>query len=316
MVLCGRALSAAAAAVVAVAAAVAAAAGVPAASFGGANYTIGSSSRATATDLSASRPGGTARILGGRVVDAAEADSPAVFFTKIFAADGVSLFCGGSLISRRHVLTRAGCGVLPGDLLRVGGAGVWDGLEVRVAAVATHPDYAPAGHLYDVAVLTMADPPTAADLDAAGVVPARLNGWVWTEGAGRKPPDFVVAGFGAVDAAAATLGSVALRVGTQRRSDWAACTPATDSIPVPTVAAAQVCTNADVAASTASLCSNDGGGPLARRYTWRGRVVWQLFGVASYWVAHGGGDACAQGLPNVYTRVQFVRQWIWEQMVW
>lgn len=293
------------------------AAGVPAAApAAAAGWAIGSSSRATATDVSAAIPAGTtARILGGRVVSAADADSPAVFFTKIFAADGVRYFCGGSLISRRHVLTRAGCGVRPGDLLRVGGTGIWDGLERRVAAVSTHPDYAPASLLYDVAVLTMADPPTAADLDAAAVVPARLNGWVWTEGAGAKPSAFVVAGFGATDAAAATLGSATLRVGTQRRSDWAACTPATAAIPVPTVAAAQVCTNADAAAATAGLCANDGGGPLARRYTWRGRTVWQLFGVASYWVAHGGGDACALGLPNVYTRVQFVRQWIWEQMV-
>lgn len=321
MLLCGRRplAVAAAAAVLAVAVAVAAAAGVPAAIAAATNnYTTGSSSRATATDLSAGAGGAgrSSRILGGRDVGATQAVSPAAFFTKIFDADGVSYFCGGSLISPRHVLTRAGCGVEVGDLLRVGGAGIWDGLAVRVGAVVVHPAYAPTGNLYDVAVVTMADPPTAAELDAAGLVPARLNGWVWTERSASKPTDFVVAGFGAVDAAAATLGSGTLRVGVQRRSDWSACTPATRSIPVPTVAAAQVCTNV-AAGATVSLCSNDGGGPLARRYTFRGRVVWQLFGVASYWVTTRGGDACTlQGLPNVYTRVEVVRQWIWEQMVW
>lgn len=185
--------------------------------------------------------------------------------------------------------------------------GIFDGLEYTVGAVANHPQWDAAGDLYDVAVLTIADPPTTEEIASAGLVPVRLNGWQWSEEDSAKPETFSVAGFGAVDAAATTGGSPQLKVGEQSLTPWATCKAITDQIPIPLAIDAQVCTNMD-ASGTTGLCANDMGGPLYITYG----TVHQLFGVASYWVASLEGAVCpTAGLPNVFTRVEKVRTWVW-----
>lgn len=268
---------------------------------------LGDATRANPVDVSSFKPTRSGRLVGGRVVGPNEPNTAAVFFTKIFVPDGLGYFCGGSLLDARHVLTRAGCQVQVGDVLRIGGVGIFDGLEYTVGAVANHPQWDTAGDLYDVAVLTIANPPTTAEIASAGLVPVRLNGWVWSEEDTVKPESFNVAGFGAVDAAGTTGGSPQLKVGEQPLTPWATCKNITDQIPIPLAIDAQVCTNMDAAGST-GLCANDMGGPLYITYG----SVQQLFGVASYWVASVDGARCpTAGLPNVYTRVEKVRTWVW-----
>lgn len=272
---------------------------------------VGDATRDNPVDVSAFKPTRSGRLVGGRVVGAAEPNTAAAFFTKIFVPDGLGYFCGGSLLDARHVLTRAGCRAQPGDVLRIGGTGIFDGLEHTVAAVANHPQWNATGDLYDVAVLTIANPPTTAAVAAAGLVPVRLNGWAWSEADTVKPEAFTVAGFGAVDEAATTGGSPQLKAGQQPLSPWATCRAITDQIPLPLVIDAQVCTNMD-AAGTAGLCANDMGGPLYIPYEYQGAVSFELFGVASYWVASMDGAVCpTAGLPNVFTRVEKVRTWVW-----
>lgn len=303
--------AAAAATLLAATAVAAGSAAVPAAAEA---LSLGNASRAHAVDVSAGRAARRARLVGGRVVSDADAKTGAVFFTKFFTPDGNGYYCGGSLVGPGHVLTRAGCGVEVGDLVRVGGADLFSGVEVRVAAVTTHPHYAALGYLYDVAVVTIAEPPSEQTYLAAGVVPVRLNGWRWTEEADSpRPRDFLVAGFGAVSADAAAAGSVSLKVGTQPLTPWATCTAYTERVPIPVAPAAQVCTNVGAAASV-TLCERDMGGPLFKVYEYGGTNVYQLFGVASYWLQEVGGLACVKGLPNVYTRVEAVREWVWSVM--
>lgn len=302
-----------AAALLAATAAAAASAATPAAAAAKA-LSLGDAGRANAIDVSAGRPKRRARLVGGRVVSDKDAKTGAVFFTKIFTPDGNGFYCAGSLVGPGHVLTGAGCGVQVGDLLRVGGADLFSGLEVRVAAVAVHPKYAVLGDLYDVAVLSIADPPSEATYLAAGVVPVRMNGWKWGEGADApRPGAFEVAGFGAVSADAVAAGSLGLKVGTQPLSPWAACKAFTDRVPIPVAPATQVCTNVDAAASV-TLCERDMGGPLFKVYSYGGANVYQLFGVASYWLREAEGAVCPKGLPNVYTRVEAVREWVWSVM--
>lgn len=272
---------------------------------------LGDATRANPVDVSSFKPSRSGRLVGGRVVGPNETNTAAVFFTKIFVPNGLGFFCGGSLLDARHVLTRAGCLVQAGDVLRIGGVGIFDGLEYTVGAVANHPQWDATGDLYDVAVLTIANPPTTEEIASAGLVPVRLNGWEWSEEDTVKPESFTVAGFGAVDAGATSGGSPQLKVGQQPLTPWATCKTITDQIPIDLAIDAQVCTNMDES-STTGLCSNDMGGPLFIKYEFEGSAVYQLFGVASYWVAAIEGAVCpTAGLPNVYTRVEKVRTWVW-----
>ena len=68
------------------------------------------------------------------------------------------------------------------------------------------------------------------------------------------------------------------------------------------------------AAATVTLCERDVGGPLFKGYVWQGQTLYELFGVASYWLLVEGGAPCPPGLPNMYTRVEAVWEWVWSVM--
>eukprot|EP00168_Porphyra_purpurea_P002295 TRINITY_DN12641_c0_g1_i1.p1 TRINITY_DN12641_c0_g1~~TRINITY_DN12641_c0_g1_i1.p1 ORF type:complete len:194 (-),score=58.10 TRINITY_DN12641_c0_g1_i1:127-708(-) len=147
-------------------------------------FRLGDATHATPVNVSAFKPTRTGRLVGGRVVSPADANTAAVFFAKLFTPDGLGFFCGASLIDARHVLTRAGCRPAVGDIVRVGGTGIFDGLERTVAAVTTHPNYTAVGDLYDVAVVRLATPRVRRRWRRRGSCPCASTG-----GRGmRRPP--------------------------------------------------------------------------------------------------------------------------------
>jgi len=215
------------------------------------------------------------------------------------------------------VVTRAGCNVAVGDLLRIGGVSLYGGVRARVGAVTPHPRWVAGGDgRFDVAVVRLAaGGPSAAALAAAGVVPARLNGWAWaTDGSG--PASLRVAGYGSTRRRDGAGGSFDLRLGRTPLAAWSACTPYTSAVPVAIDRATQVCALPVEGGDPpdAALCERDGGSPLYDVYEWGGAPVYQLYGVASYWLARADGAACPYGLPNVFVKVEPLREWIWKTM--
>eukprot|EP00170_Pyropia_yezoensis_P006370 contig_25941_g6390 len=205
----------------------------------------------------------------------------------IFTPDGAGFFCAGSLVSPRHVLTRAGCNVLPGDVVRVGGTKLFEGLRYKVQKVNAHPGFKPAGDVHDIAMLTLANPRSEAVMLRDGVAP--------------------------------TAGSLQLKRGYQPLRSWAECALIFDQVrlpgsgkPLPIDVQAQVCTNFGSAKSGA-LCQRDVGGPMFRVDTkWLGGVktkVYTLYAVSSFWIGTAA-EVCPQGLPNVGTKVAYYKRWI------
>lgn len=251
------------------------------------------------------------RIVGGREVSDRDPETGEQFMAKLFTPDGAGFYCGGSLVSPRHVLTRAGCNVFPGDVVRVGGARLWDGLWYRVQKVTNHPGYVPAGDLNDIAVLEL-QAKSEEEMLRAGVVPVKMS-----ENFGN-PHGFYVTGFGATDAAAATAGSLQLKRGYQPLRPWSKCREITDAVRLPDGSAlrvweqAQVCTNYQSNWSGA-LCERDvGGGMFRADDVWVNGVrvkEYTLFAVASYWIGTST-QVCPQGYPNVGTKVAFYKDWI------
>ncbi|GAB0492679.1 hypothetical protein MMPV_003947 [Pyropia vietnamensis] len=251
------------------------------------------------------------RIVGGRTMTDLDPETGEQFLAKIFTPDGAGFYCGGSLVSRSHVLTRAGCNVFPGDVVRVGGAKLWDGLWYRVQKVTNHPAYNPAGDINDIAVLQL-QPKSEAEMLRAGVVPVKMNQEF------GNPHGFYVTGFGATDAAAATAGSLQLKRGYQPLRPWSKCREITNAVrlsdgsPLPVFEAAQVCTNYGSHWSGA-LCERDvGGGMFRADDVWVNGVrikEYTLYAVSSYWIGTRT-QICPQGYPNVGTKVAFYKDWI------
>jgi len=277
--------------------------------------TVNSGDRSSALVVPAPPPlssGRKGRIVGGKAVTDLDPDTGSQFFAKLFTPDGKGFFCGGSLVSPTHVLTRAGCNVLPGDVIRVGGARLFDGLTFKVAKVTVHPRFNPVGDVHDIAVVALAKPASEAELIAAGVAPVALN----TDFG--KPHGFYVTGFGATDAKATSAGSLQLKRGYQPLRPWSACMTVFDRVRLPSGKRlpinkwAQVCTNYGSTRSGA-LCQRDVGGPMFRADTKvDGGVktkVYTLYAVSSFWIGTAA-ELCPQGLPNVGTKVAYYARWI------
>jgi len=269
---------------------------------------------ASVADSSRARPyrlGRRTRIVGGTRVTKRDPDAGVEFMAALFTPDGKGFYCGGSLIDNNHVLTRAGCYPRVGDKVRLGSDVLFKGLEATITRVTAHPDFQPVGDLNDLAVLRLNNPGAAALL-AAGALPIILD----TSGANVH--GHYIHGFGAVDKASRSAGSLQLKRGYQPRVPWAKCREVLDGVMVapgksiPIDEKKQVCTNYGSYRSGA-LCQRDPGGAMFRVnvITVNGKRVKQpvQYAVASYWIAVPA-QKCPQGLPNVGTLVAPYKAWI------
>lgn len=250
------------------------------------------------------------RIVGGREVSKLTPDAGVEFMAAIYTPSG-GFYCGGSLIGTNHVLTRAGCNVLVGDVVRLGSDTLFGGLPSKVTKVITHPGFVAAGDLNDLAVLKLSNPGEAA-LVAAGALPITLD----TSGANVH--GHYIHGFGTTDKQALSAGSFQLKRGYQKRVPFSQCAEVLSAIqiapgvPLPTDPKTQVCTNFGSYTSGA-LCERDPGGAMFRVNTKiLGGVKVKVpiqYAVASYWIAVPG-QKCPQGMPNVGTLVAPFASWI------
>ena len=110
---------------------------------------LGSAAIATAS------PGGPAPVIGGTM---AHNDAAVV----ALAMKGGTVYCSGTLVSPRVVVTAAHCvhGVDPPAHVYFGTDPGADGLFVPVSMAIAHPDYGPKGHLADIGLVILARPVT------------------------------------------------------------------------------------------------------------------------------------------------------------
>ncbi|GAB0490942.1 hypothetical protein MMPV_002183 [Pyropia vietnamensis] len=250
------------------------------------------------------------RIVGGREVTELDRDNGAEFMSTLYTRSG-GMYCGAVLISFGHVLTRAGCNVQVGDIVRVGGVRLFQGVRLTVTKVTNHPQYDPNGDLNDIAVLKVTGA-TEATMVRAGAVPIKLVSKL------GNPHGFYITGYGAVDKQSRTAGSLQLKRGYQPLKKWSTCKEIlrfvrlADGRALPIDEKKQLCTNYQSTRSGA-LCDRDVGGPMYRSYYQLVNGKWlkffELYGISSYWIGTTS-ERCPQGLPNVGTSVPFYYNWI------
>lgn len=235
----------------------------------------------------------------GRIVNGEKADLiDYPWIAAIGAANGnqpPSVYCGGTLIDRRWVLTAAHCKVLAGDIVILGRGDLSKravGVEVRISRVLPNPDYDSRTLDHDVALLELESDQTIAPLalvDARGVAMARSS-------------KFRIAGWGQLGETRFDRPNELQQV-VVGLTDQADCVSKYAGINK-TVTALMFCAqgkkpNGDIS----DACQGDSGGPLVAEDTSVKAKV--LGGIISK------GEGCGRkDFPGIYTRLSLLRDWV------
>ena len=222
-----------------------------------------------------------------RIVGGIETDPKKWQWMAALMKNGGQRFCGGSLITDRHVLTAAHClpKVTPRDIkVRIGDyspSADPTTIDHKIAAFKIHPGYNDRTNQNDIAILVLDQKVTMTD---DGLRPVCLP----MEGRDYKDAMGTVIGYGAT--AYGSPGSSKLREVTLPVWDLAKCQKAYGN---KQISYTQMCAGYDEGGKDS--CQGDSGGPFMIMGPDK---RWMLAGVVSW------GHKCGEpGYPGVYTRV-------------
>ncbi len=240
-------------------------------------------------------PAGKPRIIGGGEVGSA-GDYSFMVALAFRSGDFTIQYCGGALITDRHVVTAAHCstGVPLSEVAILAGtlepfSDGTTGHVFDVAQIEVHPTFNfDAAHGYDIAVWTLAEP---IDLEATGLHTIEMVG---ESTAALADPGALATtiGWGTSDLEGGRLQQVHVPVVSDE--DCATAYPMSSNLDT------QLC--AGVPEGGIDSCQGDSGGPLIVRDF--ERQVWLHAGITSY------GQGCAQpGFPGVYSEMATLSSW-------
>ncbi|KAK1857504.1 hypothetical protein I4F81_000121 [Pyropia yezoensis] len=274
--------------------------------------------------LAGGGPGG--RIVGGRPVTADDATYGGGFYTRLFqpldATNTQAIYyCGGALIAEDKVLTAAHCfrtrtsaQDAVGDIIQIGGRSFNTGIQKTVGAVAVHPQYVDSGTdlVYDFAILTIANPPTAAEYAAAGIAPAFVNTFSRFPRSGSTK---AVVGHGLTDGTNEQSVSSRLLLARVPVNAWSQCNAwwvrrnFPGAVRPATSEALQFCGGLGTRQTT---CEGDSGGPVFERFSLPRGEFFSILGVVSYGFedTRNAANRCGTLNPSYFAKVSIARAFI------
>lgn len=183
---------------------------------------------------------------------------------------------------------------------------------MQISEVAIHPRYTDSEQGFDMAVLTIGNPPTTALYNTGNVRKAGVN----KEAAAlAATTPLTIAGWGNVSGRGGRTLSTTLRQVASRTTDWAACRADADRNAGSLPANAEDLLVCASSAGATSTCAGDSGSPLFLRSRGAGsdRPTVKVVGVMSF--GYGSPlDACPPGSPSFYTRVDTNVDWIFSHL--